>query len=76
MDDLNWVQWPAMVVTVIAAWFVASESESRRAIGFWCFLLSNALWVIWGVATTAWALVVLQLFLAAMNARGAVKNDP
>jgi hypothetical protein len=64
-----------MVVTIIAAWHVASASKSRRAFGFWCFLLSNVLWVAWGLATATWALVLLQVFLAAMNIRGTLKND-
>ncbi len=75
MDELNWLQWPAMVVTIVAAWFVASTLKSRRLLGFWCFLLSNVLWIAWGIFTTTWALVVLQIFLAAMNVRGMVKND-
>ena len=72
MDAL---QWPAMLVTVAAAWFVASSNEQRRNIGFWVFLASNVLWVVWGWSTQAWALVVLQLALAAMNIRGALKTD-
>jgi hypothetical protein len=75
MDWLGAVQWPAMVVTVLASYFVASEQESRRAWGFWLFLLSNVLWVAWGWHTSAWALVVLQACLAVMNIRGARKNE-
>jgi hypothetical protein len=73
--DLNWVQWPAMVATVGAAWLVASRNERRRAWGFWIFLLSNALWIVWGVVSSAYALIVLQVFLAGTNIRGARKND-
>lgn len=64
-----------MVITVFAAWLVASKSERRREAGFWTFLLSNVLWVLWGVQAEAWALVTLQLALAALNIRGALKND-
>ena len=60
-----------MAVTVIAAWLVASRSERRRAAGFWWFLASNVLWVVWGWHAQAYALIVLQLALAAMNIRGA-----
>jgi hypothetical protein len=45
-------------------------------VGFWLFLGSNALWVVWGFFSAAPALVVLQVALAAMNIRGAMKNDP
>lgn len=72
---INLLQWPAMLVTVIAAWCVASRSVSKRKAGFWIFLLSNALWIIWGWADHAYALITLQLCLLAMNVRGVVKNE-
>jgi hypothetical protein len=77
MPDLNLdlVQWPAMVVTLLASWLVASRSTRKRAWGFWIFLLSNVLWVAWGWHSHAHALIALQLGLAVMNIRGAKKND-
>jgi hypothetical protein len=75
MDYLGLLQWPAMAVTVAAAWLVASRRHERRAAGFWCFLASNALWVVWGWHDGAYALVTLQLFLAAINFRGVYKNE-
>ena len=75
MDAFDLLQWPAMAVTVAAAYLVASRSPRRRAVGFWCFLASNALWTLWGVHDRAWALVTLQFFLAAMNIRGIYKNE-
>ena len=75
MDMLDLLQWPAMVTTVAAAWMVASRSPHKRAIGFWCFLASNLLWVVWGWHDRAWALVGLQFFLAALNIRGVYKNE-
>ena len=76
MDYLNLIQWPAMLVTVVSAWLVASQAKRKREIGFWCFLLSNVLWVIWGVHDHAYALVALQIALAVLNIRGAYKNEP
>ena len=75
MDYLDLLQWPAMAVTVVAAWLVGSRSPHKRAIGFWCFLASNVLWVVWGMHDRAWALVGLQFFLAGMNTRGIYKNE-
>ena len=75
MDWIDLLQWPAMVVTVIAAWLIGSLRPGRRIVGFWCFLASNLLWVVWGWHTAAWALIVLQLCLAAMNIRGVKRND-
>ncbi|MGZ8259423.1 MAG: hypothetical protein ACXWUL_02600 [Caldimonas sp.] len=76
MDWLDLLQWPAMAVTVLAAWLVASTHERKREVGFWAFLASNALWGVWGWHTSAWALIVLQVCLAALNIRGAVKAAP
>ena len=70
------IQWPAMVASVGAAWLVASQQERRRNWGFWCFLLSNVLWIAWGWHDHAWALVALQVGLAALNVRGVKKNQP
>lgn len=74
--DLDWLQWPAMLVTIVAAWLVGSTSRRRRTVAFWTFLASNALWIAWGWQAGAWALVALQVALAAINVRGARKNDP
>jgi len=73
--SLDWLQWPAMLVTVLAAWLVASSSKHRRNIGFWTFLASNALWIAWGWQAHADALIVLQVALAALNIRGAFKTE-
>ncbi len=75
MEWTDLIQWPAMVVTILAAWFTGSERKRRRQIGFWGFLLSNVLWVIWGWHARAWALIVLQVGLAVMNIRGAKNNE-
>ena len=76
MLDLDLLQWPAMAVTIAAAWLVASASKRKRTVGFWVFLASNVLWTVWGWHEGAYALIVLQAFLAAMNIRGVYKNDP
>jgi hypothetical protein len=75
MNWLDALQWPAMVVTVIAAWLIGSQRKIRRMIGFWCFLLSNVLWIVWGWHDRAWAMVTLQMILAGMNIRGVNKNE-
>jgi len=75
VDWIDLLQWPAMVVTVIAAWLIGSLRPGRRFVGFCCFLLSNLLWVIWGWHAQAWALITLQVCLALMNLRGVKKND-
>jgi hypothetical protein len=74
-SSLHHIQWPAMVVTLVSAWLVASSSEKKRRWGFWAFLVSNVLWIIWGVVDHAYALILLQICLAALNIRGVKKND-
>ena len=76
MEYLDLLQWPAMAVTILAAWLVASSSKRKRTAGFWVFLLSNVLWSVWGWYQDAYALVLLQVFLAVTNVRGVYKNDP
>ena len=75
MELLDAVQWPAMAVTLFAAWLVGSQKKSRREAGFWWFLLSNVLWIVWGWQAHAWALIALQVGMFALNLRGAVKNE-
>jgi hypothetical protein len=74
IDAYFFLQWIAMGVTVGASWLVAASSENRRNAGFWVFLVSNALWIVWGWHDTAYALVTLQIALAAMNIRGVMKT--
>jgi uncharacterized MAPEG superfamily protein len=72
---MDFIQWPAMVLTVLAAYLVGSQSKKKRSWSFWIFLISNVLWIAWGVHDTAYALVVLQISLALLNIRGAFKNE-
>lgn len=75
MTYLNLIQWPAFAASVAAAWLVASNQQGRRNAGFWIFLVSNVLWVVWGIHTSAFALIALQVCLAALNIRGLFKTD-
>jgi hypothetical protein len=75
VDFLDALQWPAMVVTIGGAGLVASTRRIRRNIGFWLFLISNVMWIVWALHVDAPALIVLQLGLAAMNIRGARKTE-
>jgi hypothetical protein len=66
----------AMIVTVIGAWLVASQRKFKRNWGFWTFLLSNVLWIVWAAGDRAYALILLQVCLALMNIRGVRTNEP
>ena len=67
MEYVDWVQWPAILLTAAAAWLVGSRSWRKRNLGFLIFLLSNILWVAWGWYARAYALIILQVCLAALN---------
>ena len=69
------LQWPALAVTLVAAWLVGSQSKRRRLVGFGCFIVSNVLWIAWGWRAHAYALIGLQIGLFILNLRGAKKND-
>ena len=64
-----------MAVTLLSAWLVASQKKDRRQWGFWLFLLSNVLWIVWGWHAHAYALITLQVGLAILNTRGVAKNE-
>lgn len=74
MQFLDLLQWPAFAASLLAAYWVGSNDARRRNIGFWIFLASNVLWVVWGWHTQAWALIALQVCLAVMNVRGLSKT--
>ena len=75
MLSANWLQWPAMIITVVSTWLIASKSERNRKIGFVGALTGNAVWAMWGVGSGAVAVIVLQILLAVTNIRGVVKAD-
>jgi hypothetical protein len=74
MSALDAVQWPAMVVTLVAAWRVASKRPQRRRWGFWVFVVSNVLWILWGWHVGSYAPIVLQIGLFCINVRGMQEN--
>jgi uncharacterized MAPEG superfamily protein len=75
MQFLDLLQWPAFAASLAAAYLVGSTSKNRRNVGFWIFLVSNVLWVGWGLHTDAWALIALQVCLAGLNVRGLLKTE-
>ena len=64
-----------MIATVLGAWWVGSQKKNHRQWGFWVFLASNVLWVVWGWHDHAYALIALQFALATINIRGVSKNE-
>ncbi|NNG23278.1 hypothetical protein [Telluria aromaticivorans] len=76
MDEfIDFLQWPAMLVTLFAAYLIGSQRAERRVFGFCMFILSNLLWIAWGWHDEAWALIALQVALMVTNVRGIFKNE-
>ena len=73
-EILNFLQWPAMVTTLLSAWLVSTQSKQKRGLGFWIFIVSNILWVFWGWHDGAYALITMQIGLLLLNIRGAFMN--
>lgn len=74
-DAFDLLQWPAMIVTIVASWFVTSRYKGNRWLGFCLFVLSNILWAVWGIHTKAHALVVLQALLLILNLVGIKRTN-
>lgn len=70
LSYLQFVQWPAMVVTLLAAWLMTFRNARRRLWAFRLFVLSNVLWIVWGLASDAYSLVLLQVGLFLINFKG------
>jgi hypothetical protein len=72
---LDMLDWPAMGITLLAAWSMASQRPKRRALAFWLFSIGNVLWIGWGWPQDAYALIVLNVGLLSLNIRGIIKNE-
>jgi hypothetical protein len=75
MDYFFLLQWPAMVVNILAVWLLTSQSKGKRHWGFLLSLVSNVLWVTWGWHAQAFAVIGLQVALATINVRGVRKTE-
>jgi hypothetical protein len=77
MDDwVDYSQWLAMAVTLLASWLVSSKTKRKRNWGFWLFTAGNFLWAYWGWHAHAYALIGLQVGLLLLNIRGVRNNEP
>ncbi len=69
------LEWPAMAVSLAAAWWMGSTRAGKRVLAFWLLIAGNLLWIAWGWGDGAWALIALNVGLMALNVRGIVKNE-
>jgi hypothetical protein len=74
-EVLALLEWPAMAITLAAAWWMGSQRAKRRILAFSLLIVGNLLWIGWGWGESAWALIALNLGLLGLNVRGIAKND-
>jgi hypothetical protein len=74
-DWLAWLEWPAMAISLVAAWLIASKQARKRIVAFVLLILGNLLWIAWGWGDGAYALIFLNAGLLALNVRGILKNE-
>jgi hypothetical protein len=76
MDDmLALLQWPAMAVSLAAAWWLGSPRPGQRIVAFCLLIVGNLMWIAWGWGEDARALIALNIGLMALNVRGILKNE-
>ena len=69
------LEWPAMAISLAAAWWMGSKQPRRRIVAFCMLIVGNLMWIAWGWGEHAKALVALNLGLLALNVRGIIKNE-
>jgi hypothetical protein len=69
------LEWPAMAISLAAAYLLASQNPEKRVIAFWLLIVGNVMWIAWGWSEAAWALIALNAGLMALNVRGIFKNE-
>ena len=72
---LEYLEWPAMGISLVAAWLMGSTRPNKRVWAFWLLTLGNVMWITWGLGDGAYALIGLNLGLMALNIRGIRKNE-
>lgn len=69
------LEWPAMAISLAAAWWMGSKKADKRIVAFWMLIVGNLMWIGWGWGENAWALIALNAGLLALNVRGILKNE-
>lgn len=74
-DFFAYLEWPAMVISLAAAWWLGSKKPEKRIIAFSLLIVGNLMWIAWGWGDEAWALIALNVGLMALNIRAIIKNE-
>ncbi len=74
-DFVAYLEWPAMAVSLIAAWWLGSTKPKKRILAFCLLIVGNLMWIAWGWGDGAWALIALNVGLMGLNVRAILKNE-
>ena len=76
MDDiLPFLEWPAMAISLVAAYLLGSVKPGKRIVAFVMLIIGNLLWIGWGWGNEAKALIALNVGLMVLNVRAIFKNE-
>jgi hypothetical protein len=76
MDDFfAMLEWPAMAISLAAAWWMGSRRPGKRIVAFCLLIVGNLMWIAWGWGEDARALIALNAGLMVLNVRGILKNE-
>ena len=70
-----YLEWPAMLITLAAAWWLGSKKPEKRVFAFSLLIVGNLMWIAWGWGDDAWALIALNVGLMGLNVRAIMKNE-
>ncbi len=74
-DMLNLLEWPAMAISLVAAYLLGSINPTKRIVAFVMLIIGNLMWIGWGWGNEAKALIALNVGLMVLNVRGVFKNE-
>ncbi len=74
-EILAMLEWPAMAISLVAAYLLGSIHATKRIVAFVMLIIGNLMWIGWGWGDEAWALIALNVGLLALNVRGIFKNE-
>ena len=76
MDDmLALLEWPAMAISLVAAYLLGSIHTTKRIVAFVMLIIGNLMWIGWGWGDGAKALIALNVGLMVLNIRAIMKNE-
>ena len=69
---MSLLEWSAAAIALAGAWALGYKAAPVRLLGWSCFLMSNVLFITWGVLIGAVGFTVMQLCFLLTSVRGIV----